>query len=296
MSLRRVAIGLVAVVATYASPSLADEASRLAAEELFLQGRKLVEAGDLGAACPKLAESQRLDPAPGTLLNLAECYEATGKLASAWVRYKELYVYASQRGQTSRAERATAKIAELEPRLFYLTITVRAPAKDLVVTKDGVALGRAAWGTRLPVDPGDHVVAASAPGRRPWTTTLRVEGASQVVEVPLLAPLPRVAEARAATSSPAVRTAGTVLVAIGAAATVSSLGFGLGAKLEDDKARADECSASACTPAGAERIDRAIQYGNVATGLALGAAVFVVAGVVLYVVGAPRAPAMALRF
>src|SRR5512136_2811036 len=60
-----------------------------AAEVLFREGRKLVAANDFAAACPKFAESQRLDPAVGTLLNWAACEEHVGKLASAWQRWKE---------------------------------------------------------------------------------------------------------------------------------------------------------------------------------------------------------------
>src|SRR5882757_7808503 len=45
------------------------------AEALFDEGRRLMTAGDFTAACPKFASSQALDPAIGTALNLANCYE-----------------------------------------------------------------------------------------------------------------------------------------------------------------------------------------------------------------------------
>jgi hypothetical protein len=62
--------------------------NRAAAEALFNQGRDLMTAGKFTEACPKFEASQQLDPGLGTMLNLAECYEKTGRSSgggqSAW--------------------------------------------------------------------------------------------------------------------------------------------------------------------------------------------------------------------
>src|SRR5512132_1412974 len=47
-------------------------------------------------ACPKFEESQRIDPTPGTLLNLGDCYERSTppRTASAWGTFKRAEVMA----------------------------------------------------------------------------------------------------------------------------------------------------------------------------------------------------------
>jgi serine/threonine-protein kinase len=55
------------------------------------------------------------------------------------------------------------------------------------VTSAGEVLSQAAWGSPLPVDPGEVVVAASAPNHRPWETRVTAhEGTTTTVDVPAL--------------------------------------------------------------------------------------------------------------
>ena len=46
-------------------------------------------AGRYDTGCPELAESYRLDPAPGTLFTLAECERKGGNIATALARYDD---------------------------------------------------------------------------------------------------------------------------------------------------------------------------------------------------------------
>jgi len=91
---RSMKIGTITVAAllsvSVAAPSLAQSAAdKATAETLFDEGRRLLVQNKLPEACSKFAESQRLDPAIGTQLNLGDCYERTGRLASAWAQFRE---------------------------------------------------------------------------------------------------------------------------------------------------------------------------------------------------------------
>lgn len=176
-----------------ASPAFAQNAPRAqtaAAEALFTQGRALMEAGDYAQACPKLAESQRLDPASGTLLNLGICYQKAGKTASAWGTFKEAVVMARRDDRPERVAFAEEQIAALEATLSYLTVSVDAGSRveRLEVRVDGSLLGAGAWGTAIPTNPGKHNVEASAPGRKPWSAEVEL-GASQDKQAVAIPPL-----------------------------------------------------------------------------------------------------------
>src|SRR5439155_12298885 len=137
-------------------------ADRAIAERLYDRGRGQMEHGQVAAACDSFAESQRLDPATGTLLNLAACHEAQGKLASAWVEFREAAAAARREKRPDRVRYAQDHLTAIEPRLAYLTIAVGGStrAQPPVITLDGRALGAAAWGVAIPVDAGSHEAVA----------------------------------------------------------------------------------------------------------------------------------------
>src|SRR5512145_2755140 len=88
---RRVSVGIVMttlLVGGYAHGQAGSD--RVTARSLFDEARALVAAGKVADACPKFEESQRLDPGPGTLFNLADCYERSGRTATAWLTFLDV--------------------------------------------------------------------------------------------------------------------------------------------------------------------------------------------------------------
>ncbi|MBW2526107.1 MAG: hypothetical protein JRI23_18140 [Deltaproteobacteria bacterium] len=181
----------IAATATLA-PQAARADDKATAQVLFEAARKLMDEGKYAEACPKLAESHRLDPGGGTLLNLAVCHENEGKTATAWGEFKEALGMARADGRQDRISLAEERIAALEPKLSRLVVTVAPEAKvaGLVVTVDGTEMGEPVWGIATPVDPGQRKVSARAPSHEPWetTVTLGAEADQQAVQVPKLEP------------------------------------------------------------------------------------------------------------
>lgn len=191
-------------VASGSSPAHAEEkkTDAVRAEVLFEEGRRLMSAHDYAAACPRLAQSEALDPAPGTALNVALCYEQQGKLATAWAAYKTAQGLADRPGQKERLAVATKSVANLEPKLSRVTITVGSEARvaGLEVRFDGDKIEDLEWGLAIPHDGGGHDIDATAPGKKPWHTHIDIHdsGARVTVDVPPLEDAP--------VSRPATRT------------------------------------------------------------------------------------------
>jgi hypothetical protein len=165
------------------------------AEALFREGERLFNAGTYAEACPKLAESQELDPALGTAFRLAECYEKQGRTASAWGLYLEVANKLAGAGEPAKAEKVRKRAEGLEPKLPKMVVEIPQSMADLPgieVRRDGVLMGRASWGVALPVDPGKRVVRVAATGKEPWEMAVEAvePGVVVPVRVPVLKDLP----------------------------------------------------------------------------------------------------------
>jgi hypothetical protein len=305
---RSLAAGLATVLICL--PCRGDD-NAVAAETLFIEGRKLMSEGKLPAACRKLEQSQKLDPGVGTLLYLAECFEKAGKTASAWVTFRDAESFAQRSGQADRARAAHARAEGLEAKLTRLTIVVPDPVRvpNLVIVRDGKEVPDGLWGTAVPVDPGVHEIQATAPGRAEFRTTLESRSANEVLTLPELVMLPAAVpgpkpsaappdppppgpRAAAPTDEPArgssTKTVGYGVAAGGALALVGGLVMGLAAKSKYD-GTSDQCNANnVCTSGGASDRDSARSRATIATVLTAVGVVGIGVGTTLVLTAAPQ--------
>jgi tetratricopeptide (TPR) repeat protein len=185
---RALALGVV----LFAHGALAQtSANTTGAQALFDEAKALMKAGKYDQACPKLEESQRLDPGGGTLVALALCYEAEGKLGSAWTEWDLALSDARSAHRADREALALKHVQDLDKRVPRLRVTP------------------------VPVDPGTHPFEAHAPGKQSWSMQVQVPAQPVVLDVtvpeltdapaaaPVPAPVPPPAPAPAPSPTPA---------------------------------------------------------------------------------------------
>lgn len=288
-----VMLGL-ALLSMSASSARAQTSDPAAAEALFDEGRRLAKEERFTEACAKFEASQRLDPGVGTLLNLGDCFERVGRTASAWARFREAASLAVASSQREREQAARLRAQALEPRLMRLAIRPEVEHAGLRIARDGVVLEPDAWGTAVPVDPGRHAITASAPGKKAWREELEVEptpeGTTRVLVVPALE-----SESVSEPSTwSAQRTVSVVTFGVGVAVLAAGTVIALDAKSSYDDARS-RCTATGCSDPVRDQAMSAQDRADIATGLFIGGAVAVVAGVVLFVLAPRRGAAPSAR-
>jgi hypothetical protein len=297
-----------------------DVSDRAAAEAVFAEGASAFEAGDYAAACPKFESAVTLagpDALGGRLL-LAECWERTGRMASAWATYREVAARAAVMGQSERAQIASDAVERVTPELAYVELSLAAGVDQtpgLEIVRDGSPIPPASWSVRLPVDPGTLAFEVRAPGKRPRqhvvvvapraTATLAVEPLEDVVTRPPPEPTPApVAAPAAAPDEPTrdgsgQRVAGVILGGAGLLALGAGAVMGLVAKGQYDDAYATErCSSTdgALLCDDATALDSPRGLGDAATVVFVTGGVLAAAGVVVFLTAPSNdAPSARLR-
>lgn len=189
------AVATFTVVALRASTAFCQSAAendKVAAEMLFEEGRRLAETNKYSEACPKFADSQKLDPSAATLLNLANCLEKLGRTATAWATFKQAGSLASALGRIDYVETADRHANALFPRASRLIVSVPHAVDGMTVKRDGAVLEHSEWGSPIPIDAGSHTLVATGPGYASWISTVDIaqDGLEVTVAVPLLQALP----------------------------------------------------------------------------------------------------------
>jgi hypothetical protein len=313
------ATGLIGMLATgTAWPGPADAA---AAAPLLEEGTRLMQEGRYAEACPKLEQSQQLDPNLDTLLRLGDRFEQNGQLARAWATFQSATTTGPDAGEDERTKVAQARAQKLEAMVPKLVVDVGPDARvpGLAVMRGDVDVPAASWGVPIPVDPGEHVMTATAPGRKPWSRSIVLAPANPPVtlKVPVLVPEssptamtpqapvaapppnapvapPPIEPEQSARPGDSQRTWAMVPGTVGMAGLLVGVVYGLDAKNKDEDADA-HCGIGgdpdACDQVGARLRDEARDAATVSTaslilgGLGLGA------GVVLYLSAPSGEPA-----
>lgn len=294
-------LGLLITLPTLvaASPAYADESRRSLAEALFQAAKGLMAEGRYDEACPKLIESQRLEPGGGTLLLLGLCHESQHKYATAQAELRAAESLARRDRRSDREKLAARKLAELEGKVSTVTIHTAEGGAGLVL--DGTSLSNDAVGVPLPVDPGAHRLDVSAAGKTTRSVTFDIGDSAErrEVSVPALATAPPIVPQRGVAPGPSSSGAsartwiGWGATGVGAAGIVVGSVFGVRALVLNGQAK-DLCDPARCSDLEAiDKNDRARTSATIATvGIGVGAAL-VVTGVVLLLT-APRSKSAAL--
>jgi hypothetical protein len=270
---------------------------------LFNQGLKEMLAGDCAHGCPRIAESYRLDPRPGTLFTLAECDARWGRTASAvalyagFLRSVERMPTAAREKQADRVTIATSQVQQLTPHVpsVVLTLPPNTP-RGTTVRQDDMVIGEPALGIPLPIDPGEHVIRVQIPSGAVREQRFRIQDDQRLdiaVELPT-AEQPATAPLAASSTPPSNRTLAYAIGGFGVAAVAVGAVTGL-MTMSRKSTIESNCNDIWCNPDGKSAADEARTTGAVST-VAFGVGLAGLAtGIVLLLTDSPARSAGAGR-
>lgn len=169
---------LAAAGAALAQP--ADDQKR--AKEQFEAGQAAVQSGDLKRARTLFRSSYELGHSAGPMLNLADCEERLGLLASARQHFRDAVPLLPV--GDPRIAYAEQRAAALDARVALLRVDPpkNLPAGARVLLDEG-ELPEAKRGTDIPLDAGSHTVTVAAPGHEDWSRVVKLVDAQRTVLV-----------------------------------------------------------------------------------------------------------------
>lgn len=192
--MHRIAPSLLAAALVWLS-ALGARADDRSAARLYNEGWQLFKDKQYAEACPLLERSLAAAPVIRTRSALAQCYEASGKYASAYNTWRAVAEQAAEAGaaETATLKRAVEKTEQLAAHITRIVIEPAAPPTGLEVWLDGRLLAANELNAPVPVDPGAHTLEAKAPDRLDWKSTFQIAAteAGQTRHLPIepLAPI-----------------------------------------------------------------------------------------------------------
>jgi PEGA domain len=256
-----------------AEPSPADRAT---ARALADEAGDALDKKNYEVAMDKFERADALVHAPTLLLGVARAQVGLSKFVEAQENYQRILREGVPPGAppafAKALQDAERELKAIAPKLAWVTISVKEPPTS-VVNVDGSEIPRAALDVKRAVNPGQHVVKATADGYEPGTRTFTaVEGESTAVSLKLErrasvasapAPEPRndanatasMTTSRPEGSSPSrQKTYGWIGLGVGGAGIVVGSITGLMAMSRHSTLESD-CPEGRCRPEGQGTID-----------------------------------------
>jgi hypothetical protein len=222
------------------------------------------------------------------MLNLADCEEQRGRIATAW----QLYSDAATELDVSDERQAFAarQAASLSGRTPKLIVRVRLSSeRNVHVTRENVELGPRMLGVPIPVDPGDHVLTLTVEGHRERRVDLSIAaGETRDVLLEPGAPLFNAHDAIPPKPTNTLQNVGFVTSGAGILGLVVG-GVSGSLALVNGRIVANHCDGSGrCDQAGLDAAEQTKTFATVSTVSFVGAAVALTAGVAMIVLSNRR--------
>ncbi|HEX8792446.1 MAG TPA: hypothetical protein VF765_15965 [Polyangiaceae bacterium] len=277
--------------------------------QLYKEAVDLANAGRWADAAEKLRAVLAIRSSPKVRFTFAQAEEHVGKLATAYDAYAQALADAEAARENEVADTAGGALHALAARVPIVRVKVTGVgASAATATIDEHA---AKIGDLVRVDPGDHVVAVTAPGARAVRSKLTIaEGQRIEVPVQLVAedfqeapaatpaspPAPAEAEAEPAPETPSGpfpwRTVGLVAAGVGVVGLGVGTYFGIDAISKNSTSNQTGCTNNVCTQGAYDTREDAKSSATVSTIAFVAGGVLAAAGITLWLV-APKGDAAA---
>ena len=268
---RRLSVGAAIALAALVAAPVARADAESDAKDLFARARDLRSNNDCAAAVPLFRKAYKVYPnGLGSLRNVAECEETLGHYASsrrAWLDIKRALITMARDPKYDGWDKdATDAAARLQPKVatVFVDVVVKSPqgegpANDktgVEVFVNGENLGTSLVGTPLERDPGNYRIRVQAPYAQAVETDVALTAGDAKHVTLRLVQTPPTGPAAEIDTGKGKRTAGLVLMGVGAATLIGSgITFLIrnGAKSDVD----EKCPSHAnCDPSLSDTVDK----------------------------------------